>query len=151
MPAPFALRSLAIVTFGFAAGMVLAWLALPVAAYAQAAPPPATRSVIVYGNDPCPASDNGEIVVCARQPEGERYRIPKEFRGKKAARSPMGNAWGNKVRETDQASRASAGTPNTCSAVGAGGQSGCFLQMQQAAAAERQARRNGDDPNPDGE
>lgn len=114
---------------------------LPAIASAQVAgpvePPPKTRSVIVYGDDPCPASSGDEIVVCARQPEGERYRIPKQFRGRKAARSPAGNAWSNKVTGTEEASRAAAGVPNSCSAVGSAGQSGCFLQMQRAAAADR--------------
>jgi hypothetical protein len=144
MPATIALRSAAIALLGFLIGLAIAWAAMPSPALAQAAgPPPKTRSVIVYGDDPCPASAGDEIVVCARQPEGERYRIPKQFRGQKAARSPAGNAWGNKVRETEQAGRTSAGVPNTCSAVGTGGQSGCFLQFQQQAAAARRAQRDG--------
>ena len=32
--------------------------------------------VIVYGNDACPDSSEGEITVCARKAEAERYRIP---------------------------------------------------------------------------
>lgn len=142
----FAVRSLVIAVAGFAIGLVLAALAVPMAAWAQAAaaPPPVTRSVIVYGDDPCPAGRGDEIVVCARQTEGERYRIPKRFRGQKAARSPAGNSWANKATGTEQAARASAGLPNTCSAVGSGGQSGCFLQFQQEAAA---ARRRAPDPN----
>ena len=141
-----ALRSLAVALVGFVAGLLLAALAVPVAAHAQAGPvenpPPKTRSVIVYGEDPCPTSASDEIVVCARQPEGERYRIPKRFRGQKAASSPAGNSWANKVRSTDDAGRMAAGLPNTCSAVGSGGQSGCFLQFQQQAA---QARRQAAD------
>ncbi|WP_419825620.1 hypothetical protein [Sphingomonas sp.] len=142
MPALVASRFIATALLGFPVALAIG-AATPAPAQAGD-PPPKTRSVIVYGDDPCPASAGDEIVVCARQPEGERYRIPKQFRGSKAARSPAGNAWGNKVRETDQASRASAGVPNTCSAVGTGGQSGCFLQFQQQSAAERQARRNGE-------
>ena len=36
--------------------------------------------IIVYGNDPCPRSTDSEVVVCARKPESERYRIPERYR-----------------------------------------------------------------------
>jgi hypothetical protein len=146
--AAVAARSLLIALAGFLLGLAIAAVAIPIAANAQdaAPPPPKTRSVIVYGSDPCPASDNDEIVVCARQPEGERYRIPKQFRGSKAAASPASNSFANKVRSTEDNARSAAGVPNSCSAVGAAGQTGCFLQMQNQAAAWRKARKNGDDP-----
>ncbi|MEH6828746.1 hypothetical protein [Parasphingorhabdus sp.] len=38
--------------------------------------------LITYGEDDCPESTAGEIVVCAHQPEAERYRIPKAVREK---------------------------------------------------------------------
>lgn len=131
-----AARSLFVAVAGFIVGLILAALAVPVAARAEAPPLPAnvpdsgrTVSVIVYGDDPCPAGKTDEIVVCARQPESERYRIPKRFRGKKAEASPAGNSWANKVRSTEDSSRTAAGLPNTCSAVGSGGQSGCQQQF----------------------
>ncbi len=64
----------------------------------DAAPAPAAGServnlVIVYGDDPCPGSGNGdEIVVCARKGEEERYRIPEPLRGDPNA--PVNQAWG---------------------------------------------------------
>ncbi|USI72051.1 hypothetical protein [Sphingomonas morindae] len=146
MTAIAAARSMMIVLLGFLLGLVLAMIALPAVANAQVAGPaePApskTRSVVVYGDDPCPASSGDEIVVCARQPESERYRIPKRFRGQKAAASPAGNSWTNKAVATEGNARAAAGLPNTCSAVGSGGQSGCFMQfMQQQAAIKRQTK-----------
>lgn len=144
-----AVRSFAVAAIGFLAGLLLAALALPVAAGAQTADAPSkTRSVIVYGNDPCPSSNSDEIVVCARQPESERYRIPKRFRGEKAARSPAGNSFANKVRSVEDNSRTAAGVPNTCSAIGSGGQTGCFLQMQQQAAAWRAQQKTKDDDQP---
>ena len=40
-----------------------------------------TRTVVIFGNDECPKATNpDEIVICARRPEEERYRIPKEIR-----------------------------------------------------------------------
>ena len=73
-------------------GYLLAGLApfmLPLAPAQAAAPglseppPPRVSTLVVYGNDPCPRSKDDEIVVCARQPESERYRIPRELRKKK--------------------------------------------------------------------
>jgi|GEM_PF-293557 len=148
-------RSIAIALAGFLLGLLLAALALPIAARAQSpavtsAPPAAaaqpvdndarTVSIVVYGNDPCPAGKNDEIVVCAREPESERYRIPKRFRGKKEQPAP-GNSWANKTRGSEDASRMAAGLPDTCSAVGTGGQSGCYQHfVTQAAQARRQQR-----------
>ncbi len=156
-----AARSLLIAFTGFLLGLLLAAMALPIAARAE---PPAkaesaaksdaqakaetasadearTISIIVYGNDPCPAGQNGEIIVCAREPETERYRIPKRFRGKKA-QPAAGNAWANKVRTTEDVSREAAGLPNTCSMVGTGGQTGCFAQFQTQARLQRQQQKD---------
>src|SRR3546814_15322865 len=36
--------------------------------------------LIVDGDDPCPQSTADEIVVCARKPEADRYRIPENLR-----------------------------------------------------------------------
>ena len=38
------------------------------------------KVLVIYGNDACPSSEGQEIVVCARKPESERYRIPSELR-----------------------------------------------------------------------
>lgn len=143
-------RSLAVAAAGFLIGLLLAALALPIAARAE---PPAqtaaaqpvdndarTVSIVVYGNDPCPPGKNDEIVVCAREPESERYRIPKRFRGKKGENAPS-NAWGNKVRTVDDASRTAAGLPDTCSAVGSGGQTGCYRSFVTQAAAQRRQQQ----------
>ena len=157
-------RSLIIALAGFAIGLLLAAMALPLAARAE--PPSAnaaatanpvatadasetkTINIIVYGNDPCPAGKGDEIVVCAREPESERYRIPKRFRGKKVQAAP-GNSWNNKVRSTEDASRMAAGLPDTCSAVGSGGQTGCFQHFQTQARLQRQQDKE-DAANPGG-
>ncbi|WBO23094.1 hypothetical protein [Sphingomonas abietis] len=168
MPAFAAVRSIAIAVVGFLFGLMLAALALPIAARAEAPKATATApaapagtakqpvdndaktiSIVVYGDDACPQSNGDEIVVCAREPEGERYRIPKRFRGKKAEPA-VGNSWANKNRSLDDAGRMAAGIPDTCSAVGTGGQSGCYSQfLGQAAAAQRQRKQDQSD-SPDG-
>src|SRR3546814_10781767 len=35
-------------------------------------------SMVIYGEDPCPEGKDGEIVVCSRQPERDRYRLRSE-------------------------------------------------------------------------
>lgn len=144
-------RSIAIALAGFLLGLLLAALALPIAA--RAAPPvqaaaaqpvdndAKTISIVVYGNDPCPAGKNDEIVVCAREPESERYRIPKRFRGKKQDAAPS-NSWANKTRSSEDASRMAAGLPNTCSAVGSGGQTGCYQHFVGQAVQERRQQQD---------
>jgi hypothetical protein len=108
---------------------------------ASAAPAPERyRNQVVYGNDPCPKGGEDEIVVCARQPESERYRVPKRFRNQKRTDAAV-QAWGNRVATLDEASRVSAGLPNTCSAVGSGGQTGCHRQFLQQNRAERRAQQ----------
>lgn len=120
-------------------GMLLASAAIPLAAAAEAPAPTGgtTIPITVYGDDPCPKGEGGAIVVCARRPENERYRLPKRFRGEKAKSSPASNAWSNKVQTVDQAGRVAAGLPDTCSAVGSGGQSGCYHQFLQQSRAQR--------------
>lgn len=131
---------------GFVTGLVIAsvaasaaWGAVPDEAVAP--PPRRTVSAVVYGNDPCPASRDGEIVVCARQPESERYRVPKRFREARARAQPGSNAWGNKVATLDQVGRTSSGVPDSCSAVGSGGQSGCYRAFLAQARQQRKADR----------
>lgn len=94
------------------------------------------NQLIVYGNDPCPASTGNEITVCARKPEGERFRIPEPLRG---IDRPTSEAWSSKVLAYETVGRF--GT-DSCSPVGAGGFTGCTQQMLQKARAER---KNGTD------
>jgi hypothetical protein len=155
MSAFAAARSMLVALAGFVLGLLIAAVAMPLAARAEppapapaapagsgTAPPGSTViSIVVYGNDPCPKGKDDEIVVCARQPESERYRIPKAFRGKKQQTAPN-NSWSNKVRSADDAGRMAAGLPNTCSAVGSGGQSGCFQQFQWQAMQQRRQQKD---------
>lgn len=100
-------------------------------------PPQRSSTLVVYGNDRCPESSNDEIVVCARKPENERYRVPKELREKQ--RLPGGIAWGSQVAAMEEATRFT--RPGSCSVVGSGGQTGCFAQSIRQWAADRRAAR----------
>ena len=119
----------------------IAWLASLLASAAPlAAEPVAPRSstLVVYGQDACPQSSDEEVVVCARRPENERYRVPKELREKE--RLPGGMAWGQQVSQMEEATRFT--RPNSCSTVGSGGQSGCFAQSVRQWFADRAQRRS---------
>jgi hypothetical protein len=99
--------------------------------------PARSSTLIVYGADRCPQSTSEEVVVCARKPESERYRIPKALREKQ--RLPGGIAWGSQVAHMEEATRFT--RPNSCSVVGSGGQSGCFADSIRQWATDRRARR----------
>lgn len=90
---------------------------------------------IVYGEDACPTASGDEIIVCARLPERERYRIPELFRGGDLL-SPKNEAWANKVVALERIGRF--GT-DSCSPVGLGGFTGCTQSLVAGAAAERLA------------
>lgn len=91
------------------------------------------KQVFVYGEDPCPKGEGDEIVVCARLPDNDRYRIPKELRADPNA--PVNQAWANRARSFETVGAAGI---NSCSPVGAGGMTGCFNQLARAAKEERQ-------------
>lgn len=105
----------------------------------QRSTPPAhiEMRIAVFGNDPCPKGQGDEIVVCARLPEAERFRIPKKLRDEKAAAKPAEQAWGARALVIDQAGNET--LPSGCSAVGAGGTTGCFDQFMRDARAQKAA------------
>ena len=111
-----------------AAAGAFAGLAAPAAAQQN------IKQIIVYGNDPCPRGANGEdIVVCARKPETERYRIPKELRDAPDT-GPASQSWANKAEDLEYVGRTGI---QSCSPVGPGGWTGCLNQMISSARAER--------------
>ena len=119
----------------------LALIAIAGIAAFAAAPAQAQRAtdngvLVVYGDDPCPTNaDGAEIVVCARRPETERFRIPQELRNLEI--TPENRSWA--VRQQDSLNAGAQGI-GSCSTVGPGGQIGCFSQAAAAAKAERQNR-----------
>lgn len=118
--------------------LALSLLALSAAmpAIAQTGPAePRVKQVIVYGTDPCPISEGDEILVCARQGEEERYRIPKELRREEIG-STKNESWTNRVRSIEYVG--ASGT-QSCSPVGGGGFTGCFSKIAKEAKAERKA------------
>jgi len=89
------------------------------------------NTVIIYGEDECPSSAGGEIVVCARLDESERYRIPEALR---QSDDPANEAWTSRVKSFETVGDFG---PLSCSPVGLGGELGCTAQMIEQAYAEK--------------
>lgn len=94
--------------------------------------------IIVYGNDPCPRSTDDEVVVCARKPEAERYRIPEKLRQGGSRQSRQ--AWAARAKSLEYVGRSGI---QSCSPVGPGGHTGCLEQLIGTARAEAR-ELNGD-------
>lgn len=92
---------------------------------AQSGEPPQRTSVLyTYGDEPCPEPEGNEIVVCAQQPESERYRVPKELREELKDDAPVGGgSWAARVEGYDNIARQT--RPDSCSPVGSYGYTGC--------------------------
>lgn len=102
-------------------------------ATAQDQPGDKVNQLIIYGDDVCPESTEGEIVVCARKEEEERYRIPENLRDGGLGQA-KNEAWAQRVKSYEYVG--ATGT-NTCSPSGAGGFTGCTQALLRQAYAER--------------
>jgi hypothetical protein len=89
--------------------------------------------VVIYGNDPCPVSES-TIIVCARRPDKERYRIPRELRDTADANDPSNQAWASRSQSLEVAGRTG---PQSCTTVGPGGFTGCWAELMRAARGDR--------------
>ncbi|WP_428630837.1 hypothetical protein [Sphingopyxis sp.] len=110
-------------------------VALPATAQETVVDGEKVNQVVVYGDDQCPQSGADEIVVCAKLPEAERYRVPQMFRGGSLL-DPRNQAWANKIVAVERIGRF--GT-DSCSPTGLGGFTGCTQALVAGAKAERQA------------
>lgn len=100
----------------------------------QSAPPERVSFLVTFGEDKCPDAVGDEIVVCAAQPESDRYRIPKPLRENDESVA-AGGSWTSAVESLDGYSRAI--LPNSCSVNGSNGFTGCTQQMLQQWFSER--------------
>jgi hypothetical protein len=89
--------------------------------------------VIVYGDDAAPQPVGDEIVVVARLPESERFRIPE---GLRYSDDPANNSW---VRRVERMEFIGDFGTLSCSTVGVGGSTGCTQEMIRQAYADRNA------------
>lgn len=105
---------------------------------APAAEPVRQIHLTVYGEDRCPEPESDEdVVVCARRPEEERYRVPPALRERRDR--PAETSWQarNEVLEEDARTM----RPDSCTVVGSGGQGGCANALVRQWYAERRGRR----------
>jgi hypothetical protein len=117
------------------AALAAGFVALPAPAVAQSN---RISEIIVYGNDPCPRSTDDEVVVCARKPESERYRIPERYRP--SGTRQQRESWAS--RATEIVTVGATGT-NSCSPVGPGGFTGCLTKVIDQARKERRQQADG--------
>jgi hypothetical protein len=89
--------------------------------------------IIVYGSDPCPRSTDDQVVVCARRPEADRYRIPEKLRP--SGTRQQTEAWANKAHVIETVGATGI---NSCSPVGPGGYTGCLTRVIREAREQRQ-------------
>jgi hypothetical protein len=118
--------------------MVGGLAALPAPAAAQQGN---VAEIVVYGSDACPRSTDDQVVVCARRPEAERYRIPEKLR--QSGTRQQTEAWANRARALETVG--DTGT-NSCSPVGPGGYTGCLTQVIKQA--HSQSRQQAEDNQP---
>ncbi len=99
------------------------------------------RHVVVYGREACPRGREGEIVICARRPADERYRIPRAVRDRTPLPGPASTSWAARTRSIERVGRTGI---QSCSPVGPGGYTGCWNEMMEGYRAERAAAERGE-------
>lgn len=107
-------------------GSIVAFGALAAAPAAAQDAGEKVNQLIVYGSDPCPASPEGTITVCARKDEAERFRIPAPLRNVADPNLSANQAWTQRVKAYETVG---ASGVNSCSPVGSGGASGCMARL----------------------
>jgi hypothetical protein len=99
---------------------------------------PRQRMVTVFGTEPCPKpTSSDEIVVCARLPDSELYRIPDRLRQAEKRVSPF---QANRNLLLGDSTGGAGGSIGSCSAVGPGGLIGCSRNQVDAWAKDRAHR-----------
>lgn len=100
---------------------------------------PRQRLVTVFGTEECPKpSSPDEVVVCARLPDSEVYRIPKQLRAANDKRVSPFQA--NRSLLLGDASGGAGGSIGSCSVIGGGGMIGCTGKDVDAWAQDRASR-----------
>lgn len=99
---------------------------------------PRQRLITVFGTEQCPKPTSpDEVVVCARLPEAEIYRIPAQLRRTETRQSVFSR---NRSLLLGDSAGGAGGSIGSCSAVGPGGMIGCNNRQVDAWAADRTER-----------
>lgn len=100
---------------------------------------PINGVLVLFGNERCPTDKNGnEIVVCTHRSASEQFRIPKEMREFRV--TPENESWAVRAQGLVNDPTVAGGI-GSCSTVGPGGSTGCFLQQAQQARAEKKDKK----------
>ena len=120
-------------------GLTVTPVVAPLPALAQSG---RVSEIIVYGTDPCPRSTDDNVVVCARKPESERFRIPEKLRQGGSYQSRQ--SWANRAIAFETYGKTGI---NSCSPVGPAGFTGCTQQLiNQAFKEQREEAQAGTAP-----
>lgn len=107
---------------------------------------PRQRLVTVFGTEECPKPTSpDEIVVCARLPDSEIYRIPERLRQADKRVSPFQT---NRNLLLGDGVGGAGGSIGSCSANGPGGMIGCDRKMIDAWAQDRANRMGTEEQTP---
>jgi hypothetical protein len=107
---------------------------------------PRQRLVTVFGTEACPKpSSPDEVVVCARLPESEIYRIPERLR---QAQNKQSVFQSNRALLLGDGGGGAGGSIGSCSAIGPGGFTGCDRKQIDAWAQDRTNRMGYNEPTP---
>lgn len=99
---------------------------------------PRQRLVTVFGTEECPKpTSKDEIVVCARLPEAEVYRIPKQLRQAENRVSPFQR---NRNLLLGDSSGGAGGAIGSCTVIGGSGSIGCTTRNIDDWARDRASR-----------
>lgn len=100
---------------------------------------PRQRLVTVFGSEECPKpSSPDEVVVCARLPDSEIYRIPPRLRA--ANNNRVSPFQANRNLLLGDASGGAGGAIGSCTAIGGSGMIGCTQRDIDAWARDRTSR-----------
>lgn len=93
--------------------------------------------VTVFGDDPCPASNGQEIVICRHAARNEQFRIPQQLRESEIAPQALGGTAVAAVQTTG----GTASQVQSCNAIGAGVSAGCVKKEADAWRAQQRAAK----------
>jgi hypothetical protein len=108
---------------------------------------PRQRLVTVFGTEACPKpTSKDEVVVCARLPDSEIYRIPTPLRTANNTKTSPFQA--NRNLLLGDGSGGAGGSIGSCSVNGAGGAIGCNKRQIDAWAQDRASRAGTNEATP---
>lgn len=107
---------------------------------------PRQRLVTVFGSETCPKPASAdEVVVCARLPESEVYRIPERLRRPENRQSVLTQ---NRALLLGDSAGGAGNSIGSCSAIGPAGFTGCDRRQVDAWAQDRTNRMGYNEPTP---